>query len=139
MVGGIERNPSGTMVQATSVYGPEKGEEVRKECQACRNRKYVDGSNDPGVSFKAPTHISSEAAAAQVSAHEYEHVKNAYGEAFQNGKKVISATVQIHMATCPECGKVYVAGGTTKTVTADKGRNEYDRLQGIGRTLDRRA
>jgi len=139
MVGGIDRNPSGAMMQAASVYGAEKGQGVGKECQTCKNRKYVDGSNDPGVSFKAPTHIASEAAAAQVSAHEYEHVQNAYGEAFQNGKKVLIATVQIHMATCPECGKVYVAGGTTKTVTADKSRNEYDQQQGKGRMLDRRA
>ena len=25
------------------------------ECQTCKERKYQDGSNDPGVSFKTPT------------------------------------------------------------------------------------
>ena len=27
------------------------------ECQTCKNRKYVDGSDDPNVSFKTPGHI----------------------------------------------------------------------------------
>ena len=44
------------------------------ECQACKERKYQDGSNDPGVSFKAPGHISPESSAAVVMSHEQEHV-----------------------------------------------------------------
>lgn len=31
-----------------------------EECQTCKNRKYQDGSNDPGVSFKAATHVAPE-------------------------------------------------------------------------------
>mgnify|MGYP001188840773 CR=1 FL=1 len=32
------------------------------ECQTCKNRKYVDGSNEANVSFKNAAHISPEAA-----------------------------------------------------------------------------
>lgn len=42
-------------------------------------------------------------------------------------------TVSIQTAICPECGKIYVAGGTTRTVTSadDTGRN--DRWSRFGR------
>ena len=35
--------------------------EKRNECETCKNRKYVDGSNESDVSFKSPTHVSPEA------------------------------------------------------------------------------
>lgn len=89
-------------------------EELGEECQTCKNRKYKDGS-DEMVSFKNPTHISPESAAAAVRAHEQEHVSNAYSKAATNNGKVISASVSIHMAVCPECGRSYVSGGTTST------------------------
>ena len=44
------------------------------ECQTCKNRKYQDGSDDPGVSFKTATNIAPERAAAAVRGHEQEHV-----------------------------------------------------------------
>lgn len=84
------------------------------KCQTCANRKYQDGS-DENVSFKSATNIAPEAAASAVRGHEQEHVANAYDKAKQNNGKVISATVQIHTAICPECGKTYVSGGTTRT------------------------
>lgn len=84
------------------------------KCETCANRKYQDGS-DENVSFKSATNIAPEAAAAAVRGHEQEHVANAYDKAKQNNGKVISATVQIHTAICPECGKTYVSGGTTRT------------------------
>ncbi|MCD7836005.1 MAG: hypothetical protein LUG83_05065 [Lachnospiraceae bacterium] len=84
------------------------------ECQTCKNRKYKDGS-DEMVSYKSPTHISPDNAAAAVRSHEQEHVSNAYSEAATNNGKVLSATVQIHMGICPECGRSYVEGGTTST------------------------
>lgn len=42
-------------------------------------------------------------------------------------------TVSIQTAICPECGRIYVAGGTTRTVTSadDTGRN--DRWNRFGR------
>lgn len=85
-----------------------------RECQTCKNRKYRDGS-DEMVSFKTAQHISPGAAAARVRAHEQEHVSNAYTDAAQNNGKVIQASVSIHMAVCPECGRSYVSGGTTNT------------------------
>lgn len=85
------------------------------ECETCKNRKYQDGS-DENVSFKAATHISPEAAPAAVRGHEGEHVSNAYSKAAEAGGKVLQASVAIHTAICPECGKTYVSGGTTTTL-----------------------
>lgn len=85
------------------------------DCETCKNRKYQDGS-DENVSFKSPAHISPQAAGARVRAHEGEHVNNAYKKAAENNGEVVSATVSIHMATCPECGRSYVSGGTTNTM-----------------------
>lgn len=84
------------------------------ECETCKNRKYQDGS-DEMVSFKSATHISPQSAASAVRSHEQEHVSNAYKKAAQNNGKVMSASVAIHTAVCPECGRSYVSGGTTTT------------------------
>lgn len=97
----------------TSVKTPGKTSSPA-ECETCENRKYQDGS-DENVSFKSPTHISPQSAGAAVRAHEGEHVSNAYKKAAQNNGKVMSANVAIKTATCPECGRSYVAGGTTTT------------------------
>ena len=85
-----------------------------EECQTCKNRKYKDGS-DEMVSFKSAAHISPEAAASRVRAHEMEHVSNAYSKASQNNGKVLQASVSLKTAVCPECGRVYVCGGVTNT------------------------
>ena len=85
-----------------------------EECQTCKERKYQDGSNE-NVSFKAAAHISPSASGAMVRAHESEHVANAYDRAAENNGKVISASVSIHTAICPEGGTTYVSGGTTAT------------------------
>ncbi len=85
------------------------------ECSTCRERMYVDGSDEDNVSFKAPGHISPGASAAVVSAHEHEHVANAVAKGQQEGVELLSATVSLQTAVCPECGTVYVAGGTTRT------------------------
>lgn len=89
-------------------------EDPTEECQTCKRRKYQDGS-DEMVSFKTPQHISPENAASAVRAHEQEHVSNAYKKAATKNGKVISASVSIHTAVCPECGRTYVSGGTTHT------------------------
>lgn len=96
----------------------EKGRFGRKEpgekCETCEKRKYQDGS-DENVSFKAAAHISPESAASRVRAHEQEHVANAYTKAAQKGGEVLSVSVRIQTAVCPECGRSYVSGGTTTT------------------------
>ena len=93
---------------------PENTDDPGAECQTCKRRKYQDGS-DEMVSFKSPSHISPENAASAVRAHEQEHVSNAYKKAAMKNGRVLSASVSIHTAVCPECGRTYVAGGTTRT------------------------
>lgn len=89
-------------------------QDPEEECQTCKNRKYKDGSNEM-VSFKSAQHVSPEQAASAVRAHEQEHVSNAYKKAAEKNGKVISAAVSIRTEICPECGRSYVAGGTTRT------------------------
>ncbi len=89
------------------------------ECQTCKRRKYQDGSDDPGVSFKTPTHVSPEQAASAVRGHEHEHVVREQAEAARTDRKVVSQSVTYHNEICPECGRIYVSGGTTRTVTAE--------------------
>ena len=114
------------------------GDEVKKpgrrsspeDCETCKNRKYQDGSDECDVSFQTPQHIDPSAAGAAVRAHEQEHVVNAYEKAKENNGKVLSVGVSIHTAVCPECGRVYVAGGLTTSRIAysdeDKKKNPYD-------------
>ena len=92
-----------------------EGVEEDQKCETCENRTYVDGSNESDVSFKTPGRIAPEAAASKVLAHEYEHVRNAYQEDSKEGKELVSVSVSLKTAICPECGKTYVAGGETRT------------------------
>ena len=94
------------------------------ECQTCKNRTYQDGSNDPGVSFKTPGKIDPAVAGSVVMAHEQEHVKNESSRAAAEHRKVVSQSVALETSICPECGRVYVSGGKTTTVTkADNEQN----------------
>lgn len=105
---------------ANSVAGESKSaQEVMEEgeCQTCKERKYQDGSDDPGVSFKTPTSVAPEQAAAAVRGHENEHVVREQAKAQREDRKVVSQSVTYHTDICPECGKVYVSGGETRTVT----------------------
>ena len=47
----------------------------------------------------------------------------------QNNGKVIRASVTIHTAICPECGRSYCAGGLTSTKIAYKEDTPYGRNQ----------
>ncbi len=105
------KNPSGEKAK--------KSEGIR-ECQTCKNRRYQDGSNDPGVSFKSPTKMSPSQAASAVAGHEREHVSRNNSKAAQEGREVIDSSVRIFTDVCPECGKTYVSGGETKTTTKKK-------------------
>ena len=87
------------------------------ECKTCESRRYVDQSNDPSVSFQTPTHISPGQSASMVMAHEREHVGNEQARAEREGSKVIDQTVTLSTAICPECKRMYVSGGTTRTMT----------------------
>lgn len=87
------------------------------ECQTCKERKYQDQSDDPGVSYQTPTNIAPEQAAAAVRGHEQEHVVREQAAAQREDREVVSQSVTLHTAICPECGRVYVSGGTTRTAT----------------------
>lgn len=100
----------------------------KTECQTCKNRKYVDGS-DEMVSFKAPAKMSPGRAAAGVRAHEQEHVNNAFEKAAKDDGKVLQASVSLKTAICPECGRAYIAGGTTTTKIAYKKDDPYSENQ----------
>ncbi len=140
--GTLGMKPEGAQ-DTKAVINPGESEEVKPgrrsspaECETCKNRKYQDGS-DEMVSFKSAAHISPEAAPARVRSHEQEHVSNAYKNAAQNNRKVMNCSVSIHTAVCPECGRTYVSGGTTRTqikYTNEKNPYVQDRKaqQGMG-------
>ena len=116
--------------------GAESAQEALKEgeCETCEERKYQDGSDDMGVSFQTPTNIKPEQAASAVRGHEMEHVYREQAKADREDRKVVSQTVTMHTEICPECGKSYVSGGTTRTVT--KADTENDFQQDLARQND---
>lgn len=115
---------------------PDAGDFDSYECQTCKNRKYKDGSNDPGVSFKTPTRVSPERAAFAVRAHEAEHVSRAWAQAQKEGKEVVSQSVSYHTDICPECGRTYIAGGTTRTMFRSKPETYSEEPAKKGQYLD---
>ena len=113
------------------VEGESPAESVEKaECETCKNRQYQDGSDDPGVSFKTATKLSPDEAASAVRSHEQEHVVRERAKAQREGRKVVSQSVTIHTSVCPECGRVYVSGGVTRTVTAPDENTDPKDVQG---------
>lgn len=107
------------------------------ECQTCKNRKYQDGSDEPGVSFKQPGHIAPENAAAKVFSHEQEHIANAQNEARQDkNKKIVSQSVRMYSQICPECGRSYIAGGQANTVTRATSEKNAPPAGALGRNVD---
>lgn len=140
------RTPEETAAPSMTRQEPTEGEDVKGgknggkisgrrnfdtyECQTCRNRKYKDGSDDPGVSFKTPTHISPENAASAIRSHENEHVSHARAKALREDQKILSQSVTYHTDVCPECGRVYLSGGTTRTVFGES--KDLKDLYGIG-------
>lgn len=133
-IGGINNNyniPMNTINRTTpvetsnTVSSSSKVEGVT-ECTTCESRMYVDGSNESDVSFKAPGHISPEQSYSKVMSHEQEHVSNAKAKGSKPNAQLVSATVSLKMATCPECGRRYVAGGLTKTAIKYTKESPYD-------------
>ncbi len=114
MIGGINQSSGFVKNYGESAVKSAGRKSSPAECQTCKNRKYKDGS-DEMVSFKSASHISPEASASRVRAHEQEHVTNAYKKAAQKDGTVVSANVTLRTEICPECGRSYVAGGETST------------------------
>ena len=116
-----------------------KGDFGAEECQTCKNRKYQDGSNDPGVSFKTPTKLSPEEASYAVRAHESEHVAHARAKAQSSeDTEILSQSVTYRTGVCPECGKTFIAGGNTQTVFRTTKNMEPEAIE-KGRFIDVRA
>lgn len=108
----------------------EKAADIKRrfdsfECQTCKNRRYQDQSDDSGVSFQTASHIDPSAAYSAVRSHENEHVARNKTQAEQHGQKIAYQTVTIHRAICPECGRSYVSGGVTHTVTKADNSAKY--------------
>lgn len=101
------------------------------ECQTCKSRKYKDGSNDPGVSFKTAAHLDPETAPYAIRSHEGEHVAHNKAQAQRENREIVSQTVTYHTDICPECGRVYMSGGTTRTVSRAAGEKSPYEDQGI--------
>lgn len=86
--------------------------------------------------MKAPTKLGPGEAASRVTAHEQEHVVREQAKAKTEGRKIVSQTVQIQTAVCPECGRVYVSGGVTKTVSKTETKAELRDNSKIGKLID---
>jgi hypothetical protein len=89
-------------------------------CTTCESRRYVDQSDDASVSYQTPTKISAGMSAAAVAAHEQEHVSNERAKAHRDGREIINQTVTLTYDLCPECGRHFVSGGTTRTTSVGK-------------------
>ncbi len=136
--------PTVTPMEESAIKSNRPGRVNKAECQTCKERKYQDKS-DENVSFKSAQHMSPTAAGSRVRAHEQEHVSNAYSKAAKAGGKVLQASVSIHTAICPECGRTYISGGTTHTNIKypneknpyQSGRKSADRLATEGMNFDK--
>jgi len=113
-------DPLGSLLPETVNDALLEALEPQGMCLTCENRRYVDQSDDASVSFQTPTKINPNAAGAAVAAHEQEHVRNEQARAHRDDREIVSQTVTLTYDTCPECGKRYVSGGTTKTTSISK-------------------
>ena len=118
---------SGEVIDDNSARARQLKRIGQVKCETCENRKYKDGSDEGDVSYKSATHISPGNAASAVRAHEQEHVSNAYEKAAKSDGKVMSASVKINTAICPECGRSYVSGGLTTTQIKYDKSNPYNK------------
>ena len=119
----------GALEQAGKVAKLENEIRVGKvECATCASRRYVDKSDDPSVSFQTPQNVSPSQSYGAVMGHEMEHVRNESARADRQNREVVHSSVTVQHAICPECGRVYVAGGETTTVTrsADSKQDKPD-------------
>ena len=145
----LKNNPTTETEDGKNSVNPDEVKKAGRrsspeDCQTCKERKYQDGSDEGNVSFKTASHISPEAAASKVRAHEGEHVSNAYKKAAKDNGKVLNASVSIHTSICPECGRTYVSGGVTNTTIKysnednpyTKNQKELDAINMRGANID---
>lgn len=112
---GMVKTPSGDYIDDNCSEAKTLKRTGAVECETCKNRKYVDDSNESDVSFQSPGHVSATASTSVVRAHEQQHVANAYQTESSGKGRVMSVNVSIKMGRCAECGRSYAKGGETKT------------------------
>jgi ribosomal protein L32 len=56
-------------------------------------------------------------------------VANEQAKAERNDRRIVSQTVTLNTSICPECGRVYVSGGVTRTITANKQDNNQNPIE----------
>ena len=91
------------------------------KCSTCESRTYKDKSDDPGVSFQTAGSIPSSVSGVKAASHEYEHVSRETEKAQREGRVVSSKKITMQMGICPECHKMYMAGGMTHITTQEAG------------------
>ncbi len=124
--------PRPTESKGLKAASPNSGTGRAERCETCARRKYQDKSDDPSVSFQTPTHLSPAQAEVMVRMHEQEHVRHETMKARREGKEV-ETRVSIHYSVCPECGRLYVSGGTTRVVTRESADPTAPQPNGPGR------
>lgn len=125
-------NKTAAGVQKKDVTKAEKKEdEDIGSCKTCSERRYQDGSDDSGVSFQSPTRINPQQTAAMVRSHENEHYSREATKAKIEDKDVLVNNIRLHSAVCPDCGKIYVSGGETTTVTKTRGKDSPSPLEEV--------
>jgi hypothetical protein len=124
-----QKQPGSGVIVDISPEGREAARKIKAEaskshdiledqrCETCANRKYQDRSNDPSVSFQTPTKINPNAAASAVAAHESEHVAHEKAKAEREDREIVNQTVTLKTGICPECHRMYVSGGVTRTTS----------------------
>lgn len=93
--------------------------------------------------MQSATSVAPGAASGVILSHEMGHVESAEVAAQNNGSYVVSAQVQVYTEQCPECGKIFVAGGKAETVSASKSQGQSQGVQSgmmsKGLVVDRRV
>lgn len=139
--GSVLPNKGSGLETLKDIYGEKKLKQIGViPCATCASRVYQDASNDPGVSFKSPTHVSPEQSHSAVMSHENEHVQREQQKADQEDREVVSQSVTLSRSICPECGKSFISGGVTKTVTQSKqGYNQPTKEELKGLYVDQKT
>lgn len=101
------------MVQGAAKAGGANAPAPSTGCETCQARQYQDGSDDSGVSFQAPAGMSASLSGVRVASHEGEHMTRESAEAAREGETITDKHVTMQMRFCPDCGKLYAAGGKT--------------------------
>lgn len=110
--------------QGTEKTGAMSAAEPSTGCQTCASRVYQDGSGDSGVSYQGAKGMPSSLSGIYVASHEGEHATREAAKAQKEGDIITQKKVTVEMACCPDCGRMYAAGGTTTIEKMEKNEGE---------------